>query len=187
MRVSDFRRPQASIKFERPVPPPLLRPLTWCPEEYPARQGFGYAQFYYKLRESGRVGKFPEEKRFSIVDVRELFQKYEWIVLGIWIFDFNLTFRPFGPGLPQVDIPLGEHQWAVMSRDFILNEDNPEPGVLGDYGYGYAVLRNPTDRGLLAYGPGRFDAGFQLFNFRVLESGEARVKLVFVVNRPEKS
>lgn len=186
MRVSDFRRPQAYISSENPAPSPFLRPFSWCPEELPARQGFGYAQVYYKLRASGQVGKFPEEKRFAIVDVRELEQEYEWIVLRTRLFDFNLTFRPLGPELPQVEIPLREHQWAVLSRDFILNEDHPEPGVLGKYGYGYAVFKDPADRSLLAYGPGQFDTGFQLFNFRVLESGEARVRLVFVVNRPER-
>jgi hypothetical protein len=186
MRVSDFRRPQAYIDPDRPAPPPVLRPFSWCPEPMPAFQGFGYAQVYYKLRDSGRIGKFPEEERFAIIDIRELAQKYEWVVLRIRIFDFHLTFRPFGPELPQVDIPLRTQQWAVISHDFILNEDHPEPGVLGTYGYGYAVLADPTEQGALAYGPGHFDAGFQLFNFRVLESGEARVKLVFVVNRPER-
>src|SRR5262249_12883045 len=184
MRISDFRRPQAYISSGHTAPPPFLRPFSWCPEEDPARQGFGYAQLYYKLRESGQLGKFPEEQRFAIVDVRELSQTYEWIVLRIRIFDFNLSLRPFGPELPRVEIPLHEQQWVVMSPDFILNEDHPEAGVLGKYGYGYAVLKDPTDRGLLAYGPGQFDVGFQLFNFRVLESGEVRVQLVFVVNRP---
>ena len=146
MRVSDFRRPQAYVSPTHPAPPPWLRPLSWCPEAYPAQQGFGYEQYYYKLRDSGQVGKFPEAERFAIVDVRELEQKYEWIVLRVRIFDFNLTFRPLGQELPQIVIPLREHQWVVMSRDFILNEDHPEPGVLGAYGYGYAVFTNPADQ-----------------------------------------
>jgi hypothetical protein len=186
MRVSDFRRPQAYISPTRPTPAPLLQPFSWCPDVSPVHQGFGYAQFYYKLRDSGRVGKFPEEERFAVVDVRELEQKYEWIVLRVRIFDFNLTFRPLGQEFPEVGIPLLAQQWVVASRDFTLNEDHPAPQVLGQYGYGYAVLKDPTDRGLLAYGPGQFDAGFQLFHFRVLDTGEVRVKLVFVVNRPER-
>jgi hypothetical protein len=186
MRVSDFRRPQAYIRATRSTLGPLLQPFSWCPEPSPVYQGFGYAQFYYKLCDSGRVGKFPKEERFAIVDMRELEQKYEWIVLRVRIFDFNLIFRPLGQELPEVAIPLRAQQWVVASRDFILNEDHPAPGVLGQYGYGYAVLKDPTDRGLLAYGPGQFDAGFQLFHFRVLDSGEVRAKLVFVVNRPER-
>jgi hypothetical protein len=186
MRISDFRRPQAYVSPTHPAPPPWLRPLSWCPEAYPAQRGFGYEQYYYKLRDSGQVGKFPEAERFAIVDLRELEQKYEWIVLRVRIFDFNLTFRPLGQELPQVVVPLREHQWVVMSRDFILNEDYPEPGVLGAYGYGYAVFTNPADQSLLAYGPGYFDTGFTLFNFRVLASGETCVQLVFVVNRPTR-
>ena len=186
MRVSDFRRPQAYINAARPTPAPLLQPLSWCPDASPVYQGFGYAQFYYKLRDSGRIGKFPEKERFAIVDVRELEQKYEWIVLRVRIFDFNLTFRPLGQEFPEVTIPLRAGQWVVASRDFTLHKDHSEPGMLGQYGYGYAVLKDPTDRGLLAYGPGQFDAGFQVFHFRVLDSGEVRAKLVFVVNRPER-
>jgi hypothetical protein len=186
MRVSDFRRPQAYLSATRPTPVSLLQPFSSCPDAAPVYQGFGYAQFYYKLRDSGRVGKFPEEERFAIVDVRELEQKYEWIVLRVRIFDFNLTFRPLGQEFPEVAIPLMAQQWVVASRDFTLDKDHPTSGVLGQYGYGYAVLKDPTDRGLLAYGPGQFDAGFQLFHFRVLASGEVRVKLVFVVNRPER-
>ncbi len=184
MRISDFRRPQAYVKTDRPAP--VLRPLSWCPTPNPEREGFGYAQVYFKRRDSGQVGKFPDEERFAIIDVRELLETYEWIVLRIRIFDFNLTFRPLGDHLPQVEIPLREQQWVVMSRDFIVAQDHPEPGVLGTYGFGYAVVKDPADRSLLAYGPGQFDDGFQLFHFRVLASGEARAKLVFVVNRPER-
>ena len=186
MRISDFRRPQAYAKTDHPVPSPMLRPFSWCPTTDPSREGFGYAQFYYKRRDSGQVGKFPAEERFAIVDVRELLDTYEWIVMRIRIFDFNLTFSPFGNDYPQIDIPLREHQWVVMSRDFIVVEDNPDADVLGRYGYGYAVVKNPADQGLVAYGPGQFDEGFQLFHFRVLATGEARAQLVFVVNRPER-
>ena len=141
MRISDFRRPQAYVKTDRSVLSPVLRPFSWCPTTDSSREGFGYAQFYYKRRDSGQVGKFPAEERFAIVDVRELLDTYEWIVMRIRIFDFNLTFSPFGEHYSQIDIPLREHQWVVMSRDFIVVEDNPDTGVLGRYGYGYAVVK----------------------------------------------
>ena len=154
----------------------------------PVLQGFGYAQVYYKLRDSGQIGKFPAEERFAIVDVRELVQKYEWVVLRIRIFDFRIPlFDRSGQELPPDRHPTAlPSSGPSSSRDFILNAERPEPGVLGALRLRLRRARGPDERGTLAYGPGHFDAGFQLFNFRVLDSGEARVKLVFVVNRPER-
>ena len=43
------------------------------------RKGFGFSQLYYKLRDGG-VARFPPEQEFAIVDVRELYSRYEWIV-----------------------------------------------------------------------------------------------------------
>jgi hypothetical protein len=73
----------------------------------------------------------------------------------------------------------------VLSPDFVLNETDPEPGVLGRYGFGYAFVHNES-AGLLAYGPGEFDAAIELIQFHVLASGETRAHLVFVVNRPNQ-
>ena len=185
-RISDFRRPQASLGEHRHTLPAWLRPLSLCPEDTPQRQGFGYSQYYYKLRGSGQYGKFPESDRLAIIDLRDLYHTYEWIVLKVRIFDFNLTLSPFGSQYPWVELPLQEEQWVVISRDFLVDEEGTEPSVLGTYGYGYAVFKDPAAQSLLAYGPGQFDFGFQLFHFRVLDSGEVRVQLVFLVNRPAK-
>lgn len=74
----------------------------------------------------------------------------------------------------------------VLSDAFVERREAPEPGVAGRYAFGYAMLRRPEERGILAYGPGRFDAGFQLFEFTVHDAGEIRVRMPFVVNRPER-
>ena len=186
LRVSDSRTPTAFVPEAQPQVPPLARPFSWCPQNTDDRQGFGYEQLYYKRRDDGRVGEFPEEERFAVVDVRSLLDVYEWVVLKVRIFDFDLAFAPLGPQLPSFQIPLREQQMVVLHRDFLVDRERPEEGVLGEYGFGYAVLHVPDPEALLAYGPGHFDAGFQLFHFRVLESGEVRAKLVFVVNRPEQ-
>jgi hypothetical protein len=186
LRVSAFRQPEAYLEMGLRSPPPLLQPFSWFPEKEERRAGFGYSQLYYKLRSSGLVAKFPGLEEFAIVDLREIGEKYEWIVAKVRIFDFNLTFKPLGPDLPQLVLPLREESYLVVSRDFILNEDNPVAGVLGRYGIGYAFIKDPTARGLLAYGPGLFDAAFKRINFEVLDSGETRVHMVFVVNRPQR-
>jgi hypothetical protein len=185
MRVSDFRQPQGFAAEARSVAPPYLRPFSLCPQEDPRRIGFGFSQLFYKLRDSGQIGRFPEEERFAIVDLREIGQKYEWIVVRVRIFDFNFTYMPFGIENPQVVLPLSEASYLVLSREFITHEDDPAPGVLGNYGLGYAFIKEPT-AGLLAWGPGQFDAAIELFNFLVDEDGSIRVEMAFVANRPER-
>lgn len=185
MRVSDFRQPEAHADHARHDAPPFLESLSWCPQPAIERVGFGFSQLYYKLRETGRIGRFAVGDEHAIVDLREIGAKYEWIVVKVRIFDFKFTFRPFGAEAPELGLPLKEESYLVLSRDFITNEDNPAPGVLGEYGLGYAFIRNIGEE-LLAYGPGEFDAAIELINFRVMESGEVRVQMAFVSNRPER-
>jgi hypothetical protein len=185
MRISDFRQPEvipAATQSPGAVPG---RGLGWCTERPGRRSGFGYSQHFYKLRSSGLVGKFPRQKEFAIVDLREVGAKYDWVIAKVRIFDFNLTFGTSRPDTPQLILPLQEDSYLVLSSEFIRDEDNPEHGVLGRYGFGYAFIKHhPT--GLLAYGPGLFDAAFKLINFDVLTSGETRVQMVFVANRPDR-
>ncbi len=185
MRVSDFRQPQGVTEDERPVPPPYLRPFSLCPPEDPRRVGFGFSQLFYKLRNSGQIGRFPEEEQFTIVDLREIGPKYEWIVVRVRIFDFSFTYIPFGTDNPQLILPLGEASYLVLTPDFITHKDNPAPGVLGRYGLGYAFIKEPTS-GLLAWGPGQFDAAIEIIDFLVFEDGAIRAEMVFVANRPER-
>jgi hypothetical protein len=185
MHVSDFRQPQGFTEEARPVSSPYVRPFSLCPQEDVRRVGFGFSQLFYKLRDSGQIGRFPEEERFAIVDLREIGQKYEWIVLRVRIFDFSFTYMPLGIENPQVVLPLSEASYLVLNRDFVAYADDPAPGVLGRYSLGYAFIKEPTS-GLLAWGPGQFDAAIELFNFLVYEDGSVRVEMAFVANRPER-
>jgi hypothetical protein len=185
MRVSAFREPEAYVPDRRVSAGGFLSNLSWCPEEDVERRGFGFRQLYYKLAGTGEVGKFPTRERPAIIDLREIGPKYEWVVLRVRIFDFNFTFRPFGPDGPAVVVPLNEQSNLIMSREFVEDLDDPEPGVLGRYGLGYAFVRELTPS-LTAYGPGEFRAAIETFRFDVLESGESRVRMVFVADRPER-
>jgi len=185
MRVSSFRQPEIYVESERHDPPPYLERLSWCPVPGVLRQGFGFSQHYYKLRETGEIGKFPTEMESAIVDLREIGEKYEWIVVKVRIFDFKFTLKPLGPNGLELSVPLTEESYLVLTRDFILNKDNPSPEVMGRYGFGYAFIKNPA-QGVIAFGPGEFDAAIELISFEVDEKGKARVEMVFVVNRPER-
>jgi len=186
MRVSDYRQPQAYITEEKArATSGYVSGISWCTRRDPSDVGFGFSQHYYKLRDTGEVGKFHRREHWTIVDLREIGTRYEWIVLKVRIFNFNMTFKVLGSEQAKLVIPLIEESYLVLSPDFVLNQTDPEPGVLGRYGFGYAFVRNES-AGLLAYGPGEFDAAIELIQFHVLASGETRAHLVFVVNRPER-
>ncbi|HXI44048.1 MAG TPA: hypothetical protein VNH83_28955 [Bryobacteraceae bacterium] len=174
MRVTDFRRPDAYAGARR------------CMRQPVERVGFGYSQHFYKLSATGEIGEFPLEVKFEIIDLRELLWRYDWIVVRVDLFDFDLSFQPFGDGTPSLRLPLPESNYLVLSRQFISDDTEAHDGAIGRFGLGYALVKNPLPSRLLAYGPGEFDAGFQTIDFTVLPNGESHVRMIFVVNRPRK-
>ncbi|HEX7183451.1 MAG TPA: hypothetical protein VF756_16580 [Thermoanaerobaculia bacterium] len=186
MRVSSFRLPEAFIpRSDRQPIPDFLRPLSWCPEEDPKLIGFGFDQILYKLAGSGRIGAFPETDREAIVDLREIGPRFEWILPYVHIFNFNFTVQPFGPGTPSFSIPLKEGSYLIMNRDFVVNEEEPSPGLLGRYGFGYSFIKNP-EPSIFAFGPGEFDAAIEIIQWLVDKEGKIRCEAIFVVNRPTR-
>jgi hypothetical protein len=186
MRVSHLRQPEAMAEAPQTPRSAFQRALSWLPDEQNRRVGFGYQQLYYKLAGSGQVGKFSEAERYAIVDLRDIGKVYAWILLKVDIFDFNLQFSPFGADAMKFQMPLKESTYLVLGPRFVKNCDNPEPGVLGEYGYGYAFVPYAPHPGPIAYGPGHFSAAVQSLHFRVMESGEIRARAAFIVNRPQQ-
>lgn len=185
MRVSSFRQPEVYVESGRSALPSYLQRLSWCTEPGILRQGFGFTQCYCKSRETGQIGKFTADSEAAIIDLREIGKTYEWIVVKVRIFDFNFRFKPFGSNGPEVSVPLAEESYLVLSRDFILNEDDPAPDCLGRFGLGYAFIRDPAQT-LIAYGPGQFKAAIEIINFDVGKDGGIRVSMIFVADRPER-
>ncbi|OFW18780.1 MAG: hypothetical protein A3H97_04390 [Acidobacteria bacterium RIFCSPLOWO2_02_FULL_65_29] len=187
LRVSNARQPSPAADAESESGSPYLRPFDWRPSTGESRIGFGFEQLYYKLR-GGPVGKFALEDRAAIVDLRELGRVYDWIVLKVEIFNFNLSYAPLGSGAPKMVYPLKEQTYLLLGPQFVRNREKPEPGVLGEYGYGYAFMPyapgGPDE--MIQYGPGHFAAAFQSVYFKVETSGAITVRASFVVNRPDK-
>jgi hypothetical protein len=184
MRVSSFRQPSAFIPVADRQPAPLpLRPFSLCPQENPSFVGFGFSQLFYRCADDGRVGAFPESDRYAIADLREIGPKYWWSLLNVCIFDFSFSFQPLGPGTPSLVVPLREGSYLIMDRAFVINEEEPSPDILGRYGFGYSFIKNP-ERGLIAYGPGEFDAAIELIYFNVYRDGRVQAEAAFVANRP---
>jgi hypothetical protein len=184
LRVTDFRRPRAYVETTRGTSRIRVPGISWCGNEEPKRGGFGYSQHYFKRRGSGVIESFTPEERFAIVDVRTLFDAYDWVVLKVQLFDFDFDVRPAADA-PRVVVPLTEESYLVVSRDFVIDEGDASTDIIRTCGFGYAFIQDPAPRGSIAYGPGRFEVAFKLIQFRLLRSGEIRVKLVFAANRPE--
>lgn len=182
MRVSSFRRPEAAVSDGSTAVANWLDRINWGTTPQVVREGFGFSQQYYKTMD-GEVGKFSDTS--AIVDMREVGLKYEWIVLKVRIFNFSVPMRPLGDGGPELVFNLDEESYVVVSREFILDREKSAPGILGEYGVGYAFIKN-LKPGFLAFGPGEFEMAIQLIQFHISESGDINVHMVFVVNRPEQ-
>jgi hypothetical protein len=118
------------------------------------------------------------------VDLRDIGVKYERLVLKVRIFDFDVRLKPFGEEAPEVSIELNEESYLVISRDFIVNEEDPG-SAQSRYGFGYAFIRSPEQE-FAAYGPGEFDAAFESIVFDVSPNGSITVRMGFVANRPSQ-
>ena len=148
--------------------------------------GFRHTQLYYKEAPEGGVKAFPASERSAIVDLRDIGPKYDWIALSARPYDYELDLAPIGPAGPRVIFPLPDTPTIAINRDMVVDQDYPAPGVLGRYGFAYALLDDPTPRGFQVYGPAQFKAGFHTIHFEVLESGESRVRMAFAGNLPDK-
>lgn len=183
LRITDSRLPQVVVHEDDPDPPAVLRPFSGCPRGYVSREGFGFRQLYYKRRDNGEIGRFPEHRQLAIVNADELRRDYEWVVGKVRIFDFDLSL-PLNPNLPRFSLPLSEAQYVILSDDFV--HDTTVSGGESRFSVGYAMLHPLHDHSVLAYGPGQFEAGFQRFDFLVDAEGAVNVRMPFVVNRPTK-
>ena len=181
MRVSDFRQPDTYEFVGRTETPGALRVFSWCRSKPPERIGFGFSQICGKLADSGKIVFFPPGRIFSIVDLREVGPVYDWIVLRVRIFDFAFRFKVPVENGPELVLPLDEESYIAITRDFVRDETHADGS--GRYGLGYAFLRSP-ERGLLAYGPGQFEAAWEQIDFLFAPTGAVRVRMVFVVDRP---
>ncbi|MBT6148456.1 MAG: hypothetical protein HOH74_23685 [Gemmatimonadetes bacterium] len=176
MRISDCRQPEKVVVTDGGSPDS---------DEEVERQGMSFSQVYYKLKATGECGKFSPEDQGATMDLRQIGDTYDWIVVKLRVWDFTVAIQPMGAGGPKLTVPLKEESYLLLTPDFIVDEEKPEEGLLGEYGFGYAFIKNPT-RGPFAYGPGEFETAYQQINFRVRENGESYVRMIFVSNRPDK-
>lgn len=187
LRIAESDPPQAKSELGiGPATRLLFNLLHVGPPRTDVHSGFRYTQLYYKEAGTGHIGAFPAGQRNAIVDLREVGPKYEWIVLRARPYEYELDVAPIGPAGPRLVLPLPDSPTIAINRQLIVDQDNPAPGVLGRYGFVYALLDDPDPRGAQVYGPAQFKACFQRIVFEVLASGESRVHLAFTGNLPDK-
>ena len=147
-----------------------------------SRTGWAYQQAYYKLEATGEIGRFPDAEQTQIVPLDEIGKKYSWVVFRVNIYHLNMPFDLMDtPHGPQINMSLLEPVYTVMTPDYLVDEDNPEPGVVGRYGYGYSVVPNPTVSTLLAAAPSGLTHTIETLTFRLLDTGEIRAHMDFIM------
>jgi hypothetical protein len=167
--------------------PQWLRNLSFCPDPEAQRTGFGYRQLMYKEKGSGRIGVVPLEEQRRMFNLADMGTRYEWVLGRVKIFDFGLTVRAGSSfQAPELYIPVPEDVYIVFHEDLCVHRDNPAPGVLGEYGYGYTFIPNPAVDDIWAYGPEKLFSAFEYIHFRVLENGEVWVRMAFCANVPQR-
>jgi hypothetical protein len=177
MRVSNYFDPEAYVENGQRAR--SSKWLSWCPDPKPEGRGFGYSQYFYQTA-NGTIGRVADDQRYRILDLRDVVHSLDWLLARVRIYDFAVKLR-LG-SVPQLSVAADESSWVAVAPDFICDREHPEPGVIAEYGIGYAFVRNPTP-GVLAYGPGEFDAAFKIIRFRLMEAGGIQVRMVFVSNR----
>jgi hypothetical protein len=186
MRLTSAMPPPVAPQAPKTRPPELLRPLSQCSAEKAQRYGWGYQQWYYQLAGTGQIGKFPDSRRYDVVDLREIGPKYAWVVYLVTIYHFDITLPPAGTHGPKIVISTPQPVYTVMTPDFIVNRENPEPGVLGEYGYGYSVVVDPTVVSPIKALPSTINNTIETITFRVLASGEVRAHMDFITPQPPR-
>ncbi len=182
LRVTSSRTSEAFP--EKGDPSRFLRWASQCPKERDERKDIGFYQMAYKLKDGGRIGAFSKAEQQTFVDVREIGNRYDWILAKARIFDFQLSFSPLGPKVPPlVIIDNKEHLYILFTPYFNVDRQNPEEGVLGEYAMGFSIVQPPPANSLFTIGPQVFTMGFNYFKFTVYDTGQVRVQIVFCCNQ----
>lgn len=164
----------------------LIGALPARPEDR-ASEGWGYSQMYYQLAATGAIGKFPAGEQARIVPLDEIGRTYRWIVFKVDIYQFDYVMRvPGAANGPRLTLSMTQPVHTVMTPEFLLDEENPGPGVLGRYGYGYSVVPDPSHETLVAAGPASITNTIETLSFSVMESGEVRAHMNFITPVPAR-
>ncbi|MEM7351873.1 MAG: hypothetical protein AAF657_13830 [Acidobacteriota bacterium] len=192
--ISSLRAPEAFPQREGPRADPKFPLLSACSKDEDNRTDIGFFQLAYKDKASGEIHPFPKDQQANFVDVRQIGEKYDWILAKARMFQFDLTFYPLGEKvLPITLANPNEYLYLLFTPYFVKVEEGkkrtkklPEGGeveVVAEYGFGFSIVDNPSSKDVFTEGPQVFSTGIQFFNFELYENGQIWVEMTFMANQ----
>lgn len=196
LRVSALHATTAFPQRIGPRADPLFPFLSACSKLEDERQDIGFTQLAYKLEgDDDEIHAFPKSEQSAFVDVREIGEKYAWVLAKARIFQFQLTFYPFGEKFfPVTFADPNEYLYLLFTPYFVSVEepeekraerrpDGRDVGLLAEYGFGFSIVANPSSKDVFTEGPQVFTTGIQFFKFQLWEDGQIWVRMVFLANQ----
>lgn len=179
LRSTSFAKAQSYPDLGQAPLPAYLRLLSWCPVEGVEIAGAEISQLYFKRR-GGRLGKFTEHRRQTIVDMREIGPVYDWVLLSAQFFDASINLSLSGPDSPTLSLPLRRRIYMALTPELIFDQDadSTADGSLGRFGPGFVYLEEDPNAA------GSFTPAFETIVLEVAETGETELQMVAVVRRP---
>jgi hypothetical protein len=144
---------------------------NWTYEDK-ALGGFTFEKTLYKTH-GGTIDRFSDEHRPGPLDLRELSDKYAWILLTVHIHDFMMKMGPIQRRIPEA-------AYVAPNPTFLRVVENPSSDIAHQVSIGYPFVDVAPHRNIFGFGPGKFGAAVKLFSFFLTSAGEVRVRMVFI-------
>ncbi len=144
--------------------------------------GFRYKAIVGKKQGSKELVPLDPSPDGPFLDISELATKWEWLTLQVDILDFvrsNPHLERFNRTLSQY---MKESAYISYHRDFSIPATPPGPGVVAERVFGYAFLPREVAHNVFGFGPGHFGAAVKQWRFSLLESGDIRAQIAFIVS-----
>lgn len=142
--------------------------------------GFGYEALLCKLKETGEVQRVQNGTDPGALDFAAVGNKYEWLMLRVDLHDF-VRCTPLRSVSKIASKFVKEAAYVVLHDSYAKPVGDPLTSTVAECLFGYSFLPCACERGIFGFGPGHFNSAIKQFRFSLLESGELRISVAFVV------
>jgi len=134
--------------------------------------GFTFEKTLYKTR-AGTIERFSDEHRPGPLDLRELSDKYAWILLTVHIHDFVMKMGPIQRRIPEA-------AYVAPNPAFLRIAEKTSNDIALEVSIGYPFVDVAPHSNIFGFGPGKFGAAIKLFSFFLTKAGDVQVRMVFI-------